>query len=269
MERFENCHPTNSIGKIADELTGWLGIAEAAARDAGEFLAESKASDIIVTAQLERDVKLKNDLESEKRIISVLQKSSRFSILSEESGMIENGAKNQKLRWIVDPLDGSVNYINSLPLSCVSIGLWNMDEPVLGAVYDFNHNEMFTGIVGRGSWVNGLPMKVTQTADRRRAILCTGFPVGSDFSIDAIRYFCEQIRDYKKVRLLGSAALSLCYVAAGRVDAYFERGIKIWDVAAGLAVVLGAGGRVTRLLSPQLDTLTVYANNSLLPVPCL
>ena len=137
------------------ELRAWLEVAEQAARLAGELLAPGKGSGAIVTAEVGRDVKLAADWESEECIIRVLQERSGFPILSEERGNIDGKDLDQGLRWVVDPLDGSLNYLKGIQLCCVSIGLWDQDEPLLGVIYDFNHGEMFTGIVGRGAWLNG------------------------------------------------------------------------------------------------------------------
>lgn len=250
-----------------DDLAWWLRIAESAARQAGELLIRERETEIVVNAEPERDVKLRADLASEKLVVEVLAARSTFPILSEEGGAIAGGDADQGLRWIIDPLDGSVNYLKGLPFCCVSIALWRGHEPVLGAVYDFNRAEMFTGIAGGGAWLNGGVIGTSTTATKRHAVLCTGFPVATDFSTDALIAYIDQVQHYKKVRLLGSAALSLCYVAAARADAYFERDVRIWDVAAGLAIVSGSGGRILRAASPTPQAVTVYAGNATLPEP--
>ncbi len=240
-----------------------------AVRQAGDFLSESRHSDVAVAEDLERDVKLVVDRASEDIIIRTLGGKSGFSILSEERGFMEQPNSMPGIHWIVDPLDGSLNYWRGLPLCCVSIGLWCEDEPLLGAIYDFNREELFTGIVGMGAWLNGESIKVSLTAELRRAVLCTGFPAGADFSPSALLELVGQIGRYKKIRLLGSAALSLAYVSAGRADAYFERGIKLWDVAAGLAIVRAAGGQVVQTARSSAHAVTAYASNSFLPEPDL
>lgn len=250
-------------------LTSWLSLAEEAARRAGAYLAQGKSSERLVVADLERDVKLLADRKAEKLIISKLRKSTDFTIFAEEVGTLVGEDIREGIRWIVDPLDGSLNYQKGIPLCCVSVGLWQKDEPILGVIYDFNRKELFSGIVGIGAWLNCAPIRVSRTRVPERAILCTGFPVGTSFSPDAIVKFVRQIRKYKKVRLLGSAALSLAYVAAGRSDAYYERDIKKWDVAAGLAIVQAAGGTIARVSSAAQDGMTVYAGTSSLPRPNL
>jgi myo-inositol-1(or 4)-monophosphatase len=242
-------------------LEGWLSLAEEVARSAGKFLAGSR-SRVEVVANLGKDIKLSHDRESEERIVRLLREHSDFPILSEEQGLIPGRATDQEMRWIVDPLDGSLNYLRGIPFCCVSVGLWKGDAPVLGAIYDFDREELFTGIAESGAWLNGTAIRVSRTKDPGDAVLCTGFPVGMDLAPSTLLAFVEQVRRYKKVRLFGSAALSLAYVAAGRVDAYCERDIRLWDVAAGLAIVRGAGGHVAQHMSGTSHALTGYAGNS-------
>ncbi|MDA2909549.1 hypothetical protein MYX04_01310 [Nitrospiraceae bacterium AH_259_D15_M11_P09] len=251
-----------------EERSDWLHVAEEAVRCAGKFLVHARTYEPKIVAELERDVKLAADRESEERIIHVLRQKSNFTILSEEHGTNRGVDPCPELRWIVDPLDGSVNYLKGIPLCCASVGLWREEEPLLGAIYDFNRGELFTGIVGVGAWLNGMSIRVSSTSKRDQALLCTGFPVSTDFSCDSLGRFVEQVREHKKIRLFGSGALSLAYVAAGRADAYYERNIKLWDVAAGLAIVGGGGGRVVRVASDIPHALTVYADNGFLPRPC-
>lgn len=164
--------------------------------------------------------------------------------------------------WIVDPLDGSLNFLRGIPLSCISVGLWKNNKPLLGVVYDFNKKEIYSGIAGRVAWCNKKKIKVSRVLNKKNAIICTGFPVSSDFSSKNIGIFIKQVQAYKKVRLFGSAALSLAYVAAGRIDAYYEKDIMIWDIAAGIAVVTGAGGAVRIKPSSIKNAFIVYASNN-------
>lgn len=247
------------------ERREWLPLAVRAARAAGEHLARSRTQAARVSAESQRDVKLQADVEAEVRIVDVLRGGSPFSILSEERGHIEGSDDEGDARWIVDPLDGSLNYLQEIPFCGVSIGLWNATEPLLGVVYDFIRDECFTGIVGDGAWRNDVAIRVAATTACERAVLSTGFPAATDFSTEALGDFVERVRAYRKVRLLGSAALSLAYVACGRVDAYVERDIKLWDVAAGLALVQAAGGRAVWTTPAAAHTLTVYAGAPALP----
>jgi len=210
-----------------------------------------------------RDVKLKGDKHSEDAIIEYLHKEVVFPILSEERGYIGETTEGGYI-WIVDPIDGSFNFFRDIPLCCVSIGLWQNKSPVLGAVYDFNRNELFTGIVNEGAWLNGSDITPSNIKKKENAVLCTGFPVNTDFSIDGIGNFVFDIKAYKKVRLLGSAALSLAYVAAGRADAYYEKDIMLWDVAAGIAILSGAGGKIDIKKAQRDNSFHVNASNGYL-----
>ena len=197
-----------------------------------------------VENDLTRDVKVIADKRLEAFIIKELKQKTPYSILTEESGTILNKSHYSSYRWIIDPLDGSLNFSRYIPICCISIAFWKDMDPLFGVIYDFNRDEMFAGLVGEGAWLNGSPITAGKAREKKDAVLCTGFPVSTDFSQPALLEFVDNIRQYKKVRLLGSAALSLAYVAAGRVDAYLEKDIAVWDVAAGLALVLAAGGVV-------------------------
>jgi myo-inositol-1(or 4)-monophosphatase len=253
---------------LAEDQENYLSIAEKAAKTSGEYLRKKMNSDIQVVRQLERDVKLEVDYHSESLIINSLKQESDFPILTEERGLVKesHAIEHQDYQWIVDPLDGSLNYSRNIPICCVSIALWKNGEPSVGVVYDFNTNEIFSGVVSKGTWLNGKPVKTTNTNVKSKAVLATGFPVGTNFSRDALMGFVEDVMEYKKVRLLGSAALSLAYVACGRVDAYKEDDIKIWDVAAGLALIKAAGGVISYISSSDSYAFNVSgaSGNSLL-----
>ncbi len=248
------------------DLRASLALAERAARLAGALLRER--GPVALVAESQRDVKLDADHRAEAAIVRALQAGSDFAVLAEEQGAIA-GRIAGSWRWIVDPLDGSLNYLRGMPFCAVAVALCEGDEPVAGVVYDFHRDEMFTGLVGEGAWLNGAPVCVSAIEEQERAVLGTGFPAGSDFAPESLGGFVSQVREYRKVRLLGSAALSLAYVATGRLDAYLERDIKLWDVAAGLALVRAAGGRILRAASRGPHALTVYADNGLLPEPTL
>jgi len=218
------------------------------ASDTAKFAAESvfKSSSVVRNLKDDsgRDIKIEADYELERVIIENITQKSEYPILSEERGVVDNHGDGNGYRWIIDPLDGSLNFFRGIPMNCISIGFWKDMEPILGIIFDFNRQEMFTGYVGRGAWVNGVAIKVSGVTEKSKAVLCAGFPVSMDFSKKPLLEFVEDIRMFKKVRLFGSAALSLAYVASARVDCYRENSIKIWDVAAGLALVKAAGGVV-------------------------
>jgi myo-inositol-1(or 4)-monophosphatase len=166
-----------------------LQLAVRAARAAGEHLARSRAQAARVSAESQRDVKLHVDVEAEVRIVDVLRDGSPFPILSEERGRIEGN--DGGARWIVDPLDGSRNYLQGIPFCGVAVGLWNATEPLLGVVYDFIRDELFTGIVGEGAWRNDAAIRVAAATTCERAVLSTGFPAATDFSTEALGDFAR------------------------------------------------------------------------------
>lgn len=222
------------------DIKEWLGTAKKACLLSGGFLLNNRRLGGQITRDFKRDIKIAADIESEKIIIDFLQGKSDFSILSEEKGLILG--KDTRFIWIVDPLDGTYNYLRDIPFCCVSIALWQKNKPLLGIIYDFNRSEMFCGIIGKGAWLNGRPLQISSVDRKEKAILCTGFPANTDFSKKGIKEFVDSVQSYKKVRLLGSAALSMAYVACGRADVYYEKDIMFWDVAAGVPIVLSAGG---------------------------
>ena len=163
------------------------------------------------------------------------------AILGEETGASGKGRQT----FVIDPLDGTSNYLHGLPHWCVSIALVENGEPVHGVVFDPLRNELFTASKGAGAVLNDKRIRVTERRDLTGTMLVTGFPprererLGAH--LDCLR---ELLRDAEDVRRTGSAALDLAYVAAGRADAYFEAGLKPWDIAAGVLLVREAGGRV-------------------------
>lgn len=196
-----------------------------------------------VMQDLARDVKIEADQKLHRLIKRELEENSPFPVLSEEDRE-HDGTVSPEPRWILDPLDGSLNFSRDIPLCCISIGLWKEMNPLLGVVFDFHRSELFSGLIGEGVSLNGRPVRGSGINQKSEAVLCTGFPSGTDFSDPALTAFVSEIRSYKKVRLLGSAALSLAYVASGRADAYRENDIALWDVAAGIALVQASNGEV-------------------------
>lgn len=245
---------------------GWitnkhLQVAITVAIKAAEYLIEASKNDIKINSSVGKDIKLQADVASEKIIIDMLMDMSSFDILSEESGLVERGLDNE-YKWIVDPLDGSLNFQRGIAINGVSIGLWKNNQPVLGVVYDFLHGNLYTGITDDGiARCNEINIKVSDIKEKSSSIVSTGFPVYSSFDNQSLLAFVTDIQEYKKVRLFGSAAMSLIHVAKGSVEAYKENNIAIWDVAAGLAIVLAAGGKVNFTPGKRPELLNVYASN--------
>lgn len=164
-------------------------------------------------------------------------------IFSEESGIIQGNAGNV---WYIDPIDGTVNYAHHVPIFCVSIGYAAGGVLTLGAVYDPMRDEMFLAERGNGARLNGRPLSASSATELQRSLLVTGFPYNAwDTEQDNFANFVKFGKLTQGVRRLGSAALDLCYVAAGRFDGFWEMALNPWDVAAGGLICEEAGARVT------------------------
>lgn len=250
----------------AAEFKRLLKVAEDAARHASRAIRKEIPIIRKIESDSGHDVKILADRKLESLIVSSLRRNSAFPILSEESGLIYSKKGVNDYRWIIDPLDGSLNFSRDIPFYAISIAFWRQMEPIFGVVYDFNHCETFTGLVNEGAWLNGKEIKVSKVGRKSKAILCTGFPVGSVFSEKHLSNFIKDLVAFKKVRLFGSAALSLAYVACGRADFYKEHDIKIWDIAAGFALIKAAGGEFKLLPSKEKNTFTVSASNKVLKI---
>ncbi len=165
-----------------------------------------------------------------------------YAILSEDNPVETAGEQG---RWIVDPLDGTTNYVKGYPLVAISIGLEKQGELVLGVVYNPLADELFVAERGRGATLNDHPFKIPDTEDLSQALLASGFPYDAwTSSADNTAEWGKFVKRCLSVRCDGSAALDLCFVACGRLDGYWEAGLSPWDVAAGALIVAEAGGRV-------------------------
>jgi myo-inositol-1(or 4)-monophosphatase len=247
---------------MAEDIIKHLTIAIHAAKSAGKFLSRHIFTNKDILKQAAKDIKFKFDEDAEEIIINELNSSTGFRILTEERGIVEPSSDKQLYDWIVDPLDGSINYYQGIPFSCVSISLWKGQNPILGVIYDFNRDDLYEGVVHEGARLNGNPIRVMPFRKVEESILCTGFPSSMEYTPLAIEHFVQQIIRFRKIRLLGSAALSLAYVAAGKVDAYYEKNINIWDVAAGLALVKAAGGDISHEGSPPSHIVEAFGGTS-------
>lgn len=214
-------------------------IAQQAAIQAGNILVQSEAH---VVEQQGKDIKLNLDTRSEDVILEILQ-SSGYAVLSEERGLIPGN--DPDYMWIIDPLDGTANYWKGMKdLSCVSIALWKKDVPILGVVNRFLLHDLYTGIVGQGTRKNDVPLAPSEVAQVSQAVLATGLPLFRDYSSGGLESLIKNMQRFKKVRMFGSAALMGCFVAEGKIDAYMEDNIMLWDVAASAAIVKAAGGEI-------------------------
>ena len=227
-------------------MTSVVNVAVEAALAAGKIQAEhaDKIQSISEKSGLRGDVVTEVDLLCEKEIIGRIQKVfPDDAILAEESGETL-GDLNKK--WIIDPLDGSLNYSHGYPCYCVSIGVEHNNELVVGVIYNPNLDELFVAEKGQGATLNGKTFKVSTTKTLGKSLLVTGFTpkiVGSED--DNLKHFCAFMKSCQAVRRPGSAAMDLCYTAMGRFDGFWEAYLNPWDMAAGVLIVREAGGRVT------------------------
>lgn len=180
-------------------------------------------------------------------------------ILAEESGATSPTAD---YRWIIDPLDGTTNYTHAYPVYCVSIGVEYKGEVVAGVVYDPNFDELFSAEKGSGSFMNGRKLSVTTTDSLERSLLATGFPYDIKRNpFNSVEHFNEFLMAAQAIRRLGSAALDICYVAAGRMDGFWEVNLHPWDTTAAVLITTEAGGKVTDFSGGKYS---IYQKNILL-----
>lgn len=214
------------------------------ARQAGHILSDGYEKNFQVDYKGEIDLVTEIDRLSEDYILGeISRKFPGHSIMAEESG--DTNGSTEHL-WIVDPLDGTVNYAHGVPLFSVAIAYAHRGELTLGAVYDPMRNEMFLAEKGCGAWLNGRPLRVKQVADLGRSLLVTGFPYDvRTTENNNLDNYAKFALNSQGVRRLGSAALDLCYVGAGRFDGYWELSLKAWDLSAGALVAMEAGAKVT------------------------
>ncbi len=232
-------------------LSQLLTVAEESALRAGRVLAERFEEKRTVEYKSRIDLVTDADRASEAELIEYVR--SRFpdhTILSEECGL----RSGVGVRWLIDPLDGTTNYSHRVPHFCVSVAVEGSEGLLAGAIYDPLRNELFSAARGQGATLNGKPLRVSSVGNLERALLCTGFPYDvREHPEVPLGLFNRLIRQAQAVRRIGSAALDLAYVAAGRFDGFFEFGLKPWDIAAGALLVMEAGGTVKRIDGKPLD----------------
>ena len=219
-----------------------LNIAIRAARSAGDILLRSaeKVTHLTVESKGKNDFATEIDRLAEREIISIIKNAyPEHSILAEESGE----HKGNEYQWIIDPLDGTTNFIHGFPQYAVSIALKHKGRLEVGVVYDPLRDELFTAKRGGGAMLNNRRIRVTNLTTMRGALIGTGFPFKVPQHLDA--YMEMFTLDSAGIRRAGSAALDLAYLAAGRLDAFWEIELKEWDIAAGILLVKEAGGVAT------------------------
>jgi myo-inositol-1(or 4)-monophosphatase len=222
---------------------------------AGAIQLQGRESGFRVAKKGAIDLVTEVDLACERMCREVLAE--RFpdhDILAEELSAGPQEVARARYRWVFDPLDGTTNYAHGLPIFCASLALEVDGQAIVGAIYDPSRRELFTAERGHGAFVNGVPLKASGTAAIGDALLVTGFPY--DMHVrgpELVELFGLFLHRARAVRRLGSAALDLCYVAAGRFEGFWEQHLKPWDVAAGALVVTEAGGRITGMDGDVFD----------------
>ena len=231
------------------ELDTWLEIAKLAALDGGNYLLANQGEDLEVLLNEGRDIKLQLDTDTENLIKKTLRSKSSFSILGEETGL---SGDLGEFYWVIDPLDGTSNFLRGIPISCVSIALMRNLNPILGVIYDFNHDDLYFGHQESRAFLNQREICVSNYSLKNESTLVTGIPAKQHYSDEEFKNMIDDFQNWKKIRMIGSAAMASIYVAAGKAETYKENGIFLWDIAAGAAIVNAAGG-VASITNIQAD----------------
>ncbi len=227
---------------------------------AGAIQLARRASGFHVDKKGTIDLVTEVDIECERMCRAILAE--RFpdhDILAEEMSRDPQQPSTSTHRWVYDPLDGTTNYAHGLPIFCSSLALQIDGRTVVGAIYDPTRAELFTAERGTGAFLNGQRLRVSAAAELIDALLVTGFPYDvHKHTADLVTMFGAFLGRARAVRRLGSAALDLCYVAAGRFDGYWEQHLWPWDVAAGALIVAEAGGTVTGMDGSDFDPAAAH-----------
>ncbi|TWT83526.1 Inositol-1-monophosphatase [Planctomycetes bacterium CA13] len=236
-----------------------LDVAIAAAQAAAVELM-ARRDDRVVHEKAPKDLVTDADLAAQKAIRSILlERFPDYAFVGEEEGETEppesvrRGDADAPPCWVVDPLDGTVNYVHRLQNFAVSIGLYAAGKMRLGVVYDPVYEEMFTAIDGQGATVNGRPMKVSGCRDLGESLFSCSFPAGIKSDAPEVKRFIQVLEKCRSLRRLGSCALNMCYVADGRLDGYWATSVQPWDAAAGTVIAREAGAALTQYDGSPLD----------------
>jgi myo-inositol-1(or 4)-monophosphatase len=250
-----------------------LAAAVQAARAAGKIVRDSLGSIKAISSATQHDVKLELDVRCQKLIEKLLHSSFPQVALLGEEGVAGDPAAPQ--RWVVDPIDGTVNFTYGIPHACISIALQTRTDPraagypdayqsMAGVVYDPFCDELWTAIHGQSARLNGKIIRVSRRRKLAEAVVSIGFAKTRTSLDRTLPYFTKMVHRVRKIRIMGSAALGLAYVANGRFDAYIEQGIRLWDIAAGGLIIECAGGEFWREPIPGAYAYRMVASNGLL-----
>lgn len=210
-------------------------------KEAGEHLLSFYDNELNILNKDKRDIKAEADQLMEMKIRDFLKSEFTFPILGEEFG--DDGDFNDLTGFVIDPIDGTYNFTRKNPIFCISVAFLEKGNPLFGIVYNPILKEMISGIVGDGVYLNDIKQKSRNSIEINQSVVGTGFPTKMNLEDDErLKKYFENMKKFKKVRMLGSAAQTLAWIGIGRLDAYFENSIMLWDVAAGLAIVEASGG---------------------------
>tara|TARA_S200000501_G_scaffold171643_1_gene161709 strand:- start:697 stop:1452 length:756 start_codon:yes stop_codon:yes gene_type:complete len=226
---------------IKNDYSQELSYAVEAALNAGKYLLKNKSKLNVRIESRPKDTKLQADVEAENLIKQSISSISKFPILAEESGKsVENLGDTF---WVIDPLDGTANFSRDIPICCVSIGLVCNMKPILGVIYDFNNDDLYkANNITKEAFLNNKEIEVSKIDSKNEAVLVTGLPVNTNYENDSLKKMIEDMQTWKKVRMIGSAAIASCYIASGKAELYKENGVFLWDIIAGAAIIESSGG---------------------------
>ncbi|MFO1020556.1 MAG: inositol monophosphatase family protein [Planctomycetales bacterium] len=229
-----------------------LAVGQVAARRAGEVLQSWATKFSVKEKSCAADVVTEADLAAQHIIHETIQESFPGHGFLGEEGLLQP-SQGDPYRWIIDPLDGTLNYVHQFPYYAVSIGVEHEGALVAGVIFDPTRNEMFTAARGEGAFSNGVPLQTSGAKSLSQALLVASFPPGVTSNSVPIQRFLKILGKVQSVQRTGSAALNLAYVAAGKLDGFWSGSLKPWDMAAGVLIVQEAGGTVTRMDGRPLD----------------
>ena len=239
-----------------------LACAVRAAKASGALMLKNRWSVKKIDSETHHDIKLELDVRSQKTIERILRKDfPRIPILGEEGF---TGNIKEQTRWVVDPIDGTVNFAHGIPHACVSVALQEGERSVVGVVYDPFVNELFTAVRGKPAKLNGRTISVSKRSKLDQAIVSLGFAKNMFTMERMLPTMDAVVQRARKIRIMGSAALAAVYVAAGRTDVYLEYGVRLWDIAAGGLIIECAGGEFWHRTVEGEHAYHVIANNGLL-----
>jgi len=242
-----------------------LELAIGAAQSAGRLLRTHFGSALNVNALEAHDIKLELDVQSQALITGMILDQFPDHAIYGEEGLAGNQAS--PFHWILDPIDGTVNFFYGIPHFCISIALREKTEIILGVIYDPIRDEMWQVRKGEAAFMNGKPCAVSARATIPESILSVGFSKTKTTIDSGLPLFMDMVYRARKCRLMGSAALDMAYIASGRLDGYVEQSVSLWDVAAGILLIEAAGGSVKMQPHPELpDKFSIIATNGLIPL---